>query len=92
MFSTFGGWLAPHIIGIMPWITKLPIKALHEDSIVKKIVYKIGNQMLDEQKRTGEHSEGTSIFSVLVKESGSKMDEKTLLDNVRLAYDLFVLK
>jgi hypothetical protein len=88
LFSTFAGFLAPIVIGVAPWITKLPIKALTEDTTAKKVIHEVGRKMLQEPPDL----EGTDMFSILTRESwqgklspdaGRRLDDATLLDNVR---------
>ncbi|KAJ6527066.1 cytochrome P450 [Mycena capillaripes] len=87
LFSSFAGFLAPIVIGVAPWITKLPIKALTEDSTAKKVIYQVGRKMLQEAPNL----DGTDIFSILVCESWQgklradaerRLDDATLLDNI----------
>ncbi|KAJ7593094.1 cytochrome P450 [Mycena floridula] len=87
LFSTFAGFLAPIVIGVCPWIVKLPIKELKEDSIAKKVIHKVGRKLLQEPP----NMDGTDIFSILVRESWQgklkpdaerKLDDATLLDNI----------
>jgi hypothetical protein len=91
LFSSFAGFLAPIVIGVAPWITKLPIKALTEDSTAKKVIHQVGRKMLQEAPNL----DGTDMFSILVCESWQgklrpdadaerRLDDATLLDNVRL--------
>jgi hypothetical protein len=88
LFSSFAGFLAPIVIGVAPWITKLPIKELTEDSTAKKAIHQVGRKMLQEAP----NSDGTDMFSILVRESWQgklrpdverRLDDATLLDNVR---------
>ncbi|KAE9383573.1 cytochrome P450, partial [Gymnopus androsaceus JB14] len=65
LFSTFSAFLAPILIGIFPWIVKLPIKELQEDSTAKKVIHMIGNELLQEPP----NMDGTDVFSILVRES-----------------------
>ncbi|KAJ6556443.1 cytochrome P450 [Mycena capillaripes] len=88
LFSSFAGFLAPIVIGVAPWITKLPIKELTEDSTAKKVIHQVGRKMLQEPPNL----DGTDMFSILVRESWQgklrpdaqrRLDDATLLDNVR---------
>ncbi|KAE9383393.1 cytochrome P450 [Gymnopus androsaceus JB14] len=65
LFSTFSAFLAPILIGIFPWIAKLPIKEFQEDSTAKKVIHMIGNELLQEPP----NMDGTDVFSILVRES-----------------------
>ncbi|KAE9388648.1 cytochrome P450 [Gymnopus androsaceus JB14] len=87
LFSTFPAFLAPILIGVFPWIAKLPIKELQEDSTAKKVIHRIGRKLLQEPP----NMDGTDIFSILVRESWEnqvkpdgvrKLDDATLLDNI----------
>ncbi|KAF7344737.1 Cytochrome P450 [Mycena venus] len=87
LFSSFAGFLAPIVIGVAPWITKLPIKALTEDSTAKKVIHQVGRKML----REAPNLDGTDMFSILVRESWQgklrpdaerRLDDATLLDNI----------
>ncbi|KIY63540.1 cytochrome P450 [Cylindrobasidium torrendii FP15055 ss-10] len=87
LFSTFAAFLAPIVIGVAPWITKLPIKELHEDSTAKKVIHQVGRKLLQEPP----NMDGTDIFSILVRESYQdkkrpsaerRLDDNTLLDNI----------
>ncbi|KAJ7891219.1 cytochrome P450 [Mycena olivaceomarginata] len=86
LFSSFAGFLAPIVIGVAPWITKLPIKELTEDSTAKKVIHQVGRKMLQEPPNL----DGTDMFSILVRESWQGksrphaergLDDATLLDN-----------
>ena len=90
LFSTFPAFLAPILIGVFPWIAKLPIKELQEDSTAKKVIHRIGRKLLQEPPKM----DGTDIFSILVRESWEnkvkpdgerKLDDATLLDNVSIS-------
>ncbi|KAE9401072.1 cytochrome P450 [Gymnopus androsaceus JB14] len=48
LFSTFSAFLAPILISIFPWIAKLPIKELQEDTTAKKVIHMIGHELLQE--------------------------------------------
>ncbi|KAJ6528536.1 cytochrome P450 [Mycena capillaripes] len=87
LFSSFAGFLAPIVIGVAPWITKLPIKALTEDSTAKKVIHQVGRKMLQEPQNL----DGTDMFSILARESWQgksrpdaerRLDDATLLDNI----------
>ncbi|KAF9024913.1 cytochrome P450, partial [Hymenopellis radicata] len=87
MFATFPAFLAPILIGVFPWISKLPIKELHEDSTAKKTIHRVGRQLL----KQAINPDGKDIFSILVRESWqgkeggkerTKLDDHTLLDNI----------
>ncbi|KAF7354244.1 Cytochrome P450 [Mycena venus] len=73
LFSSFAGFLAPIVIGVAPWITKLPIKELTEDSTAKKVIHQVGRKMLQEPPNL----DGTDMFSIL-----RRLDDATLLDNI----------
>ncbi|KAJ6584062.1 cytochrome P450 [Mycena vulgaris] len=86
LFSSFGGFLAPIVIGVAPWVTKLPIKQFQEDTTAKKVIRKVGRKMLQEPPNV----DGTDIFSILVRESWEgkmkpdgerRLDDTTLIDN-----------
>ncbi|KAJ6450388.1 cytochrome P450 [Mycena sanguinolenta] len=62
LFSSFAGFLAPIVIGVAPWITKLPIKQLHEDSTAKKVIHRVGRKMLQGPPNI----DGTDMFSILI--------------------------
>jgi hypothetical protein len=83
LFSSFGGFLAPIVIGVAPWITKLT-----EDSTAKKVIHQVCRKMLQEAPNL----DGIDMFSILVRESWQgklrpdaerRLDDVTLLDNVR---------
>ncbi|KAF8920118.1 cytochrome P450 [Mucidula mucida] len=87
LFATFPAFLAPILIGVFPWISKLPIKELHEDSTAKKTIHRVGRQLM----KQAINPEGKDIFSILVRESWqekeggkerTKLDDHTLLDNI----------
>ncbi|KAF7338903.1 Cytochrome P450 [Mycena sanguinolenta] len=89
LFSSFAGFLAPIVIGVLPWITKLPIKQLQEDSTAKKVIHRVGRKMLQGPP----NMDGTDMFSILVRESWEgkmkpngerRLDDTTLLDNASI--------
>lgn len=91
LFSSFAGFLAPIVIGVAPWISKLPIKELREDSTAKKVIHQVGRKMLLDSPNT----DRSDMFSILVRESWEgklkpdgqrRLDDATLLDNVSLLY------
>ncbi|KAJ6584073.1 cytochrome P450 [Mycena vulgaris] len=53
LFSSFAAFLAPIIIGIAPWVTKLPLKALQEETTAKKVIHQSweGKMKPDGQRR-----------------------------------------
>ncbi|KAK0442078.1 cytochrome P450 [Armillaria borealis] len=84
-FSTFPAFLAPIVIGIFPWIAKLPIAALQEDGIAKKVIQRVTGDLLKQPSSP----DGCDILSVLVRESWSRKDDSSaklssqqLLDNI----------
>lgn len=86
-FRSFAAFLAPIAIGIFPWISKLPIRELHEDGTAKKVIYRIGRRLLEQPLNPG----SKDIFSILVKESwagsekdsaSKKLSDSQLMDNV----------
>lgn len=84
-FSTFPAFLAPIVIGMFPWIAKLPISALQEDGIAKKAIQRVTRDLLEQPASP----DGTDILSVLLRESWSgkddsntKLSSQQLLDNI----------
>lgn len=84
-FSTFAAFLAPIVIGMFPWIAKLPIAALQEDGIAKKVIQRVTGDLLKQPSSP----DGSDILSILVRESwsgkddsSSKLSSQQLLDNV----------
>ena len=88
--SSFAGFIAPILIELFPWISKLPIKKLQEDGIVKQITHKLGRELIKQYRETGETAgDENSVFSILMRVSwqgsgkaGATMDDEVLLDNV----------
>ncbi|KAJ7780275.1 cytochrome P450 [Mycena maculata] len=87
LFSSFAGFLAPIVISVCPWVTRLPIKDLQEDGTAKTVIYQVGRRMLQEPA----NPDGTDMFSILVRESWEgklkpdgerRLDDMTLLDNI----------
>ncbi|KAJ6522679.1 cytochrome P450 [Mycena vulgaris] len=79
LFSSFAGFLAPIVIGVAPWINKLPIKALTKDSTAKKVIHQVGRKMLQEAPNL----DGTDMFSILLRpDAEGHLDDATLLDTV----------
>ncbi len=83
IMSTFTGFITPIVLNLFPWITKLPIPALQEDGVTKKIIHRIGHRMLEEGDIK---TEGRDIFSLLVKDWSLSNDR--LLDNVSMLSQL----
>ncbi|ESK92566.1 cytochrome p450 [Moniliophthora roreri MCA 2997] len=63
---TFGGFFAPILINLLPWITKIPIPALHTDGAAKQISIRIGNEIFQANRGI---SQGKDILSLLAAES-----------------------
>ncbi|KAF8872678.1 cytochrome P450 [Mucidula mucida] len=61
------------IIDMFPWVLTLPIPALHEDGIAKKIILDVGDQLLSELH--GVMAGGNDILSLLVNESALTKDQ-----------------
>ena len=88
--ASFAGFIAPILIEIFPWISKLPIKKLQEDGITKQIIHKFGRELMKQYRETGEIAgDENSIFSILMRDAwqgsgkaGATMNDETLLDNV----------
>lgn len=87
MYSRFSSFLAPIIIAVAPWITKLPIRAFREDSTAKQVIYQVGRRMLLEPP----NMDRSDMFSILSRELWAgkqkpdgerRLDSGTLLDNV----------
>ncbi|KAJ6584069.1 cytochrome P450 [Mycena vulgaris] len=87
LFSSFAAFLAPIVIGIAPWVTKLPIKELQEAGTAKKVIHQVGRKLLQEPP----NMDGADMFSILVRESWEgkmkpdgqrRLDDMTLLDNI----------
>ncbi|KAJ6523702.1 cytochrome P450 [Mycena vulgaris] len=87
LFSSFAGFLAPIVLGVAPWVSKLPIKELQEDSTAKKVIHQVGRKILQEPPNV----DGGDMFSILLRESWEgkmkpdgerRLDDTTLLDNV----------
>ncbi|KAK7047850.1 hypothetical protein VNI00_006178 [Paramarasmius palmivorus] len=72
---TFGGFFAPILINLLPWITKIPIPALHTDGAAKQVSIKIGNDILRQNKGV---SQGKDILSLLAAESGKNPGKERL--------------
>ncbi|KAF9004474.1 cytochrome P450, partial [Hymenopellis radicata] len=80
IMSTFTGFITPIVLNLFPWITKLPIPALQEDGVTKKIIHRIGHRMLEEGDIK---TDGRDIFSLLVKDwSLTGLTNDRLLDNI----------
>ncbi|THV07404.1 cytochrome P450 [Dendrothele bispora CBS 962.96] len=84
---SFGGFLAPIIINFLPWIPRLPVKALQTDGVAKQIAKRLAGRILDEN-RVGSHSQGRDILSLLMEDNRkkatgeAKLTDEQLLDNV----------
>lgn len=74
------GFSAPHIVGLFPWITSLPIPPFNQDHVIKQVFQRMGRKYIAEQR--GEKHSDKSILSILLREASGKMNEQTLLDNV----------
>jgi hypothetical protein len=87
---TFAGFLAPILIGTYPLINKLPIPALQEDGVTKKIALKLAAEILKEHReRAAVDTTGKDILSILVRDMIKKkgtteetMEDWQLLENV----------
>jgi hypothetical protein len=88
---TFGGFFAPLLINLLPWITKIPIPALHTDGAAKQVSIKIGNSILGQNKGV---SQGKDILSLLAAESGKnpgkgRLSPTEILENVSVSVSGF---
>ncbi|KAK0449598.1 cytochrome P450 [Desarmillaria tabescens] len=84
-FATFLAFLAPRLIGIFPWIARLPIAAFQEDGFAKKVIQRVAGELLKQPS----NPDGRDIFSILVRESwegkeisGEKLSNQQLIDNI----------
>ncbi|KAK0232149.1 cytochrome P450 [Armillaria nabsnona] len=83
-FATFPAFLAPRLIGMFPWIARLPIEAFQEDGFAKKVIQRVAAELLKQPS----NPDGRYIFSILVRESwegkanpGVKLSNQQLIDN-----------
>ncbi|KAF9072869.1 cytochrome P450 [Rhodocollybia butyracea] len=88
MSRTFAGFMAPILISVFPWITKLPLPVFR-DSAVRPITYKLAGRLLSENSGNTNVLHGNDILSILVNSrSDSKGDLEAqlttteLLDNI----------
>ncbi|PBK70613.1 cytochrome P450 [Armillaria solidipes] len=84
-FATFPAFLALRLIGMFPWIAKLPIAAVQEDGYAKKVIQRVAAELLKQHS----NPDGRDIFSILVRESwegktnpGVKLSNQQLIDNI----------
>ncbi|KAK0496461.1 cytochrome P450 [Armillaria luteobubalina] len=83
--STLSVFLAPILIGMFPWIVKLPIASLQEDGIAKKVIERVTGDLLKQPSSP----DGSDILSILLRESwngkngsSAKLSSQQLLDNI----------
>lgn len=84
--------MAPILIGTYPWINKLPIPALQEDGVTKKIALKLAAQILEAKRARGDaDNDGKDILSILVRDQNKNkgsaedtMEDWQLLENVSI--------
>ncbi|PBK80547.1 cytochrome P450 [Armillaria gallica] len=84
-YATFPAFLAPRLIGMFPWIARLPIEAFQEDGFAKKAIQRVAAELLKQPS----NPDGRDIFSILVRESwegkanpGVKLSNQQLIDNI----------
>ncbi|KAJ3991976.1 cytochrome P450 [Lentinula boryana] len=80
MAHTFGGFLAPRLINIFPWITSLPIPILPGESVSKRIVNRLAGKLLQENHLT----DNADILSLLVNDNQKKGKSEVRLSNSEL--------
>ncbi|KAF9066297.1 cytochrome P450 [Rhodocollybia butyracea] len=85
--QTFAGFMAPILINVFPWITRLPIPAF-QDGIIKRIVYRLAGKLVSANSNNMNAS-GNDILSLLLKSDQNTEDKSEprfttteLLDNV----------
>ncbi|KAK0482383.1 cytochrome P450 [Armillaria novae-zelandiae] len=84
-FTSFHAFLAFRLIGMFPWIAKLPIAAFQEEGLAKKVLRRVAADLLKQPSNI----DGQDIFSILVRESwggrtnlGVKLSNQQLIDNI----------
>ncbi|KAF9068332.1 cytochrome P450 [Rhodocollybia butyracea] len=80
MSRTFAGFLAPILITVFPWITRLPIPAFR-DGVMRQIVHKLAGKLLIDNSK---NMDGNDILSILlnVSEEECQLTTIELLDNI----------
>ncbi|KAK7047846.1 hypothetical protein VNI00_006174 [Paramarasmius palmivorus] len=79
---TFGGFFAPILLNLVPWITQLPIPALQADSVAKRITVMLAGQMIQEHRA----GHGKDILSLLLsgqtEGKQNSLPREILLENI----------
>ncbi|KAK0226884.1 hypothetical protein EDD85DRAFT_795196 [Armillaria nabsnona] len=57
-FVTFPGFVALRLIGMFPWIAKLPIAAFQEDGLAKKVIQRVSAELLKRHPNPNGRAEG----------------------------------
>ncbi|KAL0581732.1 hypothetical protein V5O48_000314 [Marasmius crinis-equi] len=79
---SFGGFFAPILLQICPWVTKLPIPALQTDGATKMITTKLAGDMYDDPHRTGRGKDILSLLKEVESDGEVEMSRETLLSNI----------
>jgi len=95
---TMAGFLAPILLGTFPVINHLPIPALQEDGVTKKIALKLATEMLKEYRarQSVDIGSGRDMLSILVRDQMQRKGEDSLedwqlLENVSDISDSYLL-
>ncbi|KAF9066298.1 cytochrome P450 [Rhodocollybia butyracea] len=89
--QTFAGFMAPIMMTIFPFITRLPIPAF-QDNVVRKFVHQLAGKILSDNSKDADVLGGNDMLSIL-RNANQNMDEKSdqarlstteLLDNITI--------
>ncbi|KAF9019108.1 cytochrome P450 [Hymenopellis radicata] len=84
------GFCAPLLISKFPWIQKLPIAALRNEGVAKRVAIRIGSQMLRDNATSAgvkTAAEGKDILTILLRnqkttKESERLPEQVLLENI----------
>ncbi|KAF9068319.1 cytochrome P450 [Rhodocollybia butyracea] len=80
---TFAGFLAPILINIFPWITRLPIPAFR-DGVVGRTIHQLAGKLITDSSENADAFHGKDILSILINRNNSeaRLTTTELLDNI----------
>ncbi|KAF9071344.1 cytochrome P450 [Rhodocollybia butyracea] len=89
--QTFAGFVAPILMTIFPFITKLPLPAF-QGHVVRSIVHEVAGKVLSDGSKNTNVLDGNNIMSILLRNGKQTTDEKSasrlsttqLLDNITI--------
>jgi hypothetical protein len=84
MLRTVTGFIAPILINVFPWITRLPLPAF-QDGVVRQLVHKLAGKLLSDNSTNTNVLRGNDILSILANGSQNlKENSEVRLTNTEI--------